>query len=257
MKISLWKRTFGFFCLAGSIGLVGCMGGARYRNLVDPCQFERYSSTARQEVVAGFAPQVENGHILDQTIWNYHFETGTEKLTLGGRDKIDQLIRRRPEPDPLFLIQTAHDVPPYDPQHPELTAEAIKTLNENRAKAVQDYVKAQTVGRPIPVQVAIHDPSDPAISGVGIGRALMMRNYMYMGSMMMGGMGMSGGGMGMMGGGMGMMGGGMGMMGGGMGGGMGMMGGGGMNMGGGGAGFGGGGGSGSGAGAGTGGLQSR
>ena len=51
--------------------LAGC---AAYRDIVDPCWPERYNYMARQEVKEGFAPQVQNGHVLDQTVWNYHFE---------------------------------------------------------------------------------------------------------------------------------------------------------------------------------------
>jgi hypothetical protein len=58
----------------------------------------------------GFTPQVHNGRILDQTIWNYHFESGSDKLTPGGMDKLDQLVRRRPEPDPRVFLATARDL---------------------------------------------------------------------------------------------------------------------------------------------------
>ena len=79
----LIRKTAKMACCAG---LVGGLGGCyRYHDVVDPCYPVRYSYMARQEVCAGLAPQVNNGHVLDQTIWNYHFELGSDKLTPGGQ----------------------------------------------------------------------------------------------------------------------------------------------------------------------------
>ena len=72
-----------------------------YRDLVDPCYPERYNYQARQEVVASYTPQVQNGHVLDQTVWNYDFEAGTDRLTGGGLEHLAYLARRRPQPDPV------------------------------------------------------------------------------------------------------------------------------------------------------------
>ncbi len=52
--------------------------------------------------------------MLDQTVWNYHFEPGTDKLTPGGLEHLAYLARRRPYPDPVVFLQTAQDVA-YDP----------------------------------------------------------------------------------------------------------------------------------------------
>src|SRR5947209_5202561 len=52
-------------------GLGNCQA---YRNLVDPCYPQRYEYMARKEVNEAFIPQVQNGHVLDQTIWNWMFE---------------------------------------------------------------------------------------------------------------------------------------------------------------------------------------
>src|SRR5262245_49955435 len=80
-------------CGSGSCGggaLGGHRGAARgeghgalgdcYRNFIDPCYPERYEHAARQAVLAPFAQQVHNGHVLNQTIWNYYFEAGSDKL---------------------------------------------------------------------------------------------------------------------------------------------------------------------------------
>jgi hypothetical protein len=192
---------------------------------------------ARQSVNAAMAPQVQNGHVLDQTVWNYYFEPGTDKLTTGGLERLAYIARRRPCPDTLLYLQTAQDVV-FDHCAPEQMAEHRQILDGKRIAAVQAYLTAQTAGRPMPFQVVIHDPSEPYLASAAANNMISQNYYRFMGgNFMMGGMGGMGGmGMGGMGGGMGGMGGmgggmgGMGGMGGGMGG-MGGMGMGGMGMG--------------------------
>src|SRR4051794_34307779 len=106
--------TSAILCCAAA-GLTGCYG---YRDLVDPCYPERYEYAARQEVKAALAPQVQNGHVLDQTVWNYHFEPGTDRLNQGGLDHLAHLARRRPAPDPVIYLQTAQPDVVYDPAAP-------------------------------------------------------------------------------------------------------------------------------------------
>src|SRR5258708_39055153 len=92
-------RSLSVAVMAGGLAASGgCL--PRYHDVVDPCYPDRYNYAARQEVVAGFAPQVQNGHILDQTVWNFYFDAGSDKLNPGGMDKLEQLARRRPAPDP-------------------------------------------------------------------------------------------------------------------------------------------------------------
>ena len=55
--------------------------------------------------------QVHNGHVLDQTVWNSHFEPGTDHLTAGGLAHLDYLARRRPAPDTTVFLEVAKDVP--------------------------------------------------------------------------------------------------------------------------------------------------
>jgi hypothetical protein len=134
---------------------VGC---ERYRNAVDPCWPERYNFTARKSVVDAFAPQVQNGQILDQTAWNHFFVTGTDELSGLGRAKINEWIRRRPQPDPHIFVQTAHDLT-IDPANPEAFAVARQQLDQKRIQAIQRYIASQTVGRPMQFEFAIHDPT--------------------------------------------------------------------------------------------------
>lgn len=142
-------------------------GGCYYRDIVDPCWPERYNYVARQEVNGAFAPQVQNGHVLDQTVWNYHFEPGTDKLTAGGLDHVAYLARRRPCPDPVVYIQTAQDVL-YDAVNPEKLLEVRRELDARRVVAVQKFLMAQTADRPTPVafQVFVHDPTEVGVSAV-------------------------------------------------------------------------------------------
>ena len=72
---------------------VGCC--PYYHNVVDPCYPERYNYMSRTETNQGFISQIQNGHALDQTVWNAQFDAGTAKLTAGGRDHLIYLVRRR------------------------------------------------------------------------------------------------------------------------------------------------------------------
>lgn len=139
-------------------------GGCTYRDTVDPCWPERYNYLARKEVNDAFAPQVQNGHVLDQTIWNYHFEPGTDKLTAGGLEHLAYLARRRPCPDPTVYIQTAQDIV-YDAANPDKVQEVRQELDGKRIVAAQRFLMAQTAGRGVAFQVLVHDPAEVGLSG--------------------------------------------------------------------------------------------
>jgi hypothetical protein len=161
-------RTSLATCCLGGLALVGC---DPYRDVVDPCYPERYEFAARNEVNAAMAPQVHNGHVLDQTIWNYMFEPSTDKLTPGGMEHLAYLARRRPCPDPVIFLQTAQDIP-YDPAAPEKFTEARFTLDNRRIQAVQNYLTAQTAGRHLHFEVCVHDPAEVGIQSTPIGIAV-------------------------------------------------------------------------------------
>src|SRR5436305_105569 len=90
--------------VTGGLGSVGCVhndggkgvAGDAYRKWGDPCYPERYNHMARAEVLAPFAQQVYNGHVLNQTIYNWYFEAGTDKLTPAGIEKLNSIARTRP-----------------------------------------------------------------------------------------------------------------------------------------------------------------
>jgi hypothetical protein len=158
--------------LAGGAALlataVGCYG---YGDLVDPCWPYRYAYEAKTEVNAASAPQIANGHVLDQTVWNWMFEPGTDRLTWGGLDHLAYLVRRRPYPDCQVFLQTAQDIP-YDPAHPERFAELRCDLDARRIAAVQKYLTADAAGRHVDFQVTVIDPSDPGQSAIPVNLAI-------------------------------------------------------------------------------------
>jgi hypothetical protein len=154
----------------GVLAAGGCYG---YYDIVDPCYPQRYNYAARQEVKQSFGPQIQNGHILDQTVWNYHFETGTANLTPGGMDYLAYVARRRPAPDPTIYLQVAQDIP-YDPAAPDKTVEARNNLDAQRMKAITDFLSAQTAGRDVVFNVVRHDPGDVGMSAFAARRSIQI-----------------------------------------------------------------------------------
>jgi hypothetical protein len=154
-----------------------------YYHCVDPCYPWRYGYMAHQEVNAAFVPQVNNGHVLDQTIWNYHFEPGTDHLTPGGMYQLAILGRRRPHPDCRIYLQTAQDIA-YNPVAPDAFVKARVELDARRVQAVLRYLQAQTAARPMPWDVTVHDPSEVGISAVPGGAVITQRDGSFRGSLL-------------------------------------------------------------------------
>jgi hypothetical protein len=144
-------------------GLTGCYG---YGDLVDTCWPQRYNYMAGREFKTTFCPQVNNGKVLDQTIWNYHFETGTDRLTAGGLEHLAYIARRRPHSDTCLFLQTAQDIS-YDPSAPDKMAETRMDLDCKRIQAIQKFLTAQTNAQ-CSFQVAVHDPAEVGISAVAV-----------------------------------------------------------------------------------------
>jgi hypothetical protein len=151
----------GCHAVGGLAGVAMCEGTCGHG---DPCWPDRYSNEARAATVANFQPQVENGHILDQTIWNMHFDFGTDRLNGAGMDKLDQLARRRPHPDTRLFMQTARDIP-YEAEKPADYAAKRNDLDTKRIAAVQRYLAATLTGRPATFEIQVHDPAYPGIEG--------------------------------------------------------------------------------------------
>ena len=148
------------FAAAGS----GCVG---YRDIVDPCYPERYAYAARKEVHEIFATQVQNGHVLDQTIWNWMFYPGTDRLHPAGMEHLTYLVQRRPAPDSVVFLATAHDIA-YDEKAPEKYVEARADLDKRRIRSIDKYLTAQSAGRQMTFKVEVHDPAETQLPGPGI-----------------------------------------------------------------------------------------
>jgi hypothetical protein len=168
-------------CVAGTgvIAAAGCYG---YYDLVDPCYPQRYEYQSRQEVHQSFGPQVNNGHVLDQTIWNYHFEPGTATLTPAGIEHLAYLARRRPCPDPTVYLQVAQDIP-YDPANFADFVEARNKLDNKRIQAIQDYLTAETSGRNVSFNVVRHDPAEVGIDAISMGTSVRLMELSAQGVM--------------------------------------------------------------------------
>jgi len=145
---------------------LSCGSGCYYRDywdIVDPCWPEHYNCDARGEVMTPRVTQATNGLVLEQTVWNHYFETGTADLNKGVQVSLDRMARRRPMPVGDVFVQTAHDVS-YDSAHPEQLALQRADLDARRMKAVQAYLAA---ARPdASFSLAIHDPGTKVLIGV-------------------------------------------------------------------------------------------
>jgi hypothetical protein len=151
------KRSVALLWVGGMTALATGCCDKHLCDCYDNCWPERYNYQAAMSVSETFGAQVNNGHVLDQTVWTYHFEPGSAVLTKGGLEHLAYLARRRPAPDPHIFLQTAQDVP-YDPTNPENLAEFRCRLNEERKVTILRFLNAETQGRPCAFEVTIHDP---------------------------------------------------------------------------------------------------
>jgi hypothetical protein len=146
--------------------LVGANGCHCYNEVVDPCYPERYWSASRDSVNKAFAAQITNGNILEQTVWNYHFEAGSDRLAPGGLERLASLARKRPHPYPVIYLQTAGDIE-YNPAKPDELPKQRGDLDRKRADAIQKYLAAQTAGgAPTVFSVQVHNPPDPGQAAI-------------------------------------------------------------------------------------------
>jgi hypothetical protein len=182
---AIHRIMFAAAVAAGGLATVGCAGagnrtpiGERYRNAVDPSWPERYNHTARLETLAPFQVQAQNGAYLDQTVWNYHFEPATDKLSASGTERLDYLVRKRGSQDGRVYLQTARDVG-FDANAPEKFADTRRDLDQRRAAAIHKYLAAQTAGSPITFEVQVHDPADPSFPAQYLGNAVRGLSAQY------------------------------------------------------------------------------
>jgi hypothetical protein len=151
-------------CGLGSVGCASRTGVTledRYRNAVDVSWPERYNYAARESVLAPFAQQAATGHFYEQTLWNWYFEPGGDKLTPGGLEKLDAIARSTPSPDPKLYIQTARDIV-VTPENADRLRTIRDELNAKRAAAIRTYMANQP-GAPVAFTVEVHDAPVPGI----------------------------------------------------------------------------------------------
>jgi hypothetical protein len=154
------------------------LNGHNNYEMYDRCWFQRYAGLAHRAVNRSLTPQVQNGHVLDQTVWNHMFEPGTDVLNPLGQAHLQYISRRRPEVDRTVYLASAMDLQ-YDPACPERYAGARQELDSLRVAALQKFLVGLNAGRCSDFQILVHDPADPSIStyGAGISVQLMYARY--------------------------------------------------------------------------------
>jgi hypothetical protein len=166
-------------CLTAGLAPAGWLQ-YMYYHCVDPCYPERYDAVAHYNVNVAFAAQVNNGHVLDQTVWNTDFEAGTDKLTPGGLYHLAILARRRPHPDCKIYLQTAQDID-YNPNAPDVFTSHRVDLDAQRVQAIMKYLQAQTAARPVAWDVVVHDPGEVGLSAVPVAATIVQRDGSFRG----------------------------------------------------------------------------
>ena len=181
--------------MAGGLGSLGCASGPKqkssledhYRNWYDTNWPDRYDYAARQGVLAPFGQQVANGHFLHQTLWNFYFEQGSDRLTPGGMDKLDSMARTNPGPDTKIYIQTARDLV-VTPDNADRIVGMRTDLDAKRAAAIQRYMGTQPGGA-VPYEIAVHDAPVPGIPGAFAGQSFRSQRSGYVGGLSSGSIG--------------------------------------------------------------------
>jgi hypothetical protein len=151
-----------FLCLVPlSLTFTGCFG---YRDVIDPYYPKRYNVDARNSVRTALAPQVSNGNVLDQTVWDFHFETGKPELNAMGKDHLKRLARRRPVAQEVIFLQVAQN-PDEKVNNKELNKARSENIKAFMTKISQDKVHPE-------FQVVLHDPAEVSGSGIEAARII-------------------------------------------------------------------------------------
>lgn len=158
------------------------MTGHNNYELYDRCWFQRYTNLAHRAVNRALTPQVQNGHVLDQTVWNHMFEPSTDVLNPMGQAHLQYVSRRRPEIDRTVYLASAMDLQ-YDPACPERYAGARQELDSLRVAAVQKFLIGLNAGRCSDFQILVHDPADVSVSTYGPGVSVQLMYARYRGGL--------------------------------------------------------------------------
>jgi hypothetical protein len=125
---------------------------------------EAYSQQATASIAQALQAQVQNGELVEMTVWNHHFEekvnddgTRTTNLRPSGLALLHRAARRYSQrPDFLILVQTARDQE-FTPDQIDTYAAELDLLDAARVAAVRDYL-TKVLRRP-DARVLVHDPA--------------------------------------------------------------------------------------------------
>lgn len=164
-------------------------GWTRYYNAVDPCYPERYNAQARAHTLAPFATQVNNGNVLEATVWNWHFDTSSDTLNPAGQAKLDAIAQKRPAPDGKVYLQVARDIPAYGAGGLDTVAARRDELTAKRAETIRKYMAAQPALQPVNYEVFVIDAPVPGMPAEFSARGYRGQAQGYVGGLQGGGQG--------------------------------------------------------------------
>jgi hypothetical protein len=162
------KKAVAGSCLSASLALL--LGCDHYRDLVDPCWPERYNYIARHSIRDMFNAQADRGHMLEQTLWNWHFEADpksggpSDRLNGAGQEVLRRIARTQPAPDHQLFLQNAQDIPYVEGIAPEKLVAQREALNKRRMENVQRFLATQMMAGGA-YQIAVHDFTPNSLPG--------------------------------------------------------------------------------------------
>jgi hypothetical protein len=139
---------------------------------------ERNSYHARQAVLHPFEVQQNNAAVVNDVVLNDHFDSGSDKLNGVGQDKLNQLARKMPAPNPTVYLQAANDVA-FDEKAPEKTVVGRTELDQKRAAAVLAYLNTRPAPRGTAFTVQVIDVGNTSVNSVGPAAAVRGLQQQY------------------------------------------------------------------------------
>src|SRR3990170_35153 len=70
---------------------------------------EPYTSIAKEEVRAPIDIQVANARVVEQTLWDYHFEPNSERLNSTGRQRLRWIAPQAQDTYPVIYVAAIDD----------------------------------------------------------------------------------------------------------------------------------------------------
>ena len=169
------QETTALSRLSSSLSVCAACGIACLAGCATTC--DHHPQYARQEFIQAaqsslnraFELQANNGQVLDQTIWNYHFYEDLEDLRPSGRAFLDRIAYLYPLRCSGLFLQSAHDIEITGPNSVDAYFERRQELNALRMKTVTEYLQRVAPGNTLAVQ--IHDKPPVGLPSDESGRA--------------------------------------------------------------------------------------